>query len=389
MPRTLGTTDSLLLQAAAAIGPLARERAAEIDRTRAVPIDLIDSMRRDGLFHLNVPTAIGGQQAHPVTTARVIEEVSAADGSTGWCIMIAAQNAAFSGFAAVEAAQAVWGSSGIVAGVARPIGRAVPVAGGYRVTGRWPFASGSSHADWFIGECMLYEEGAAEPRREPDGGSRSYMALVPRSQVTIHDTWDTIGLRGTASNDFSIDGVFVPESFAIPMIPEPWDPWPFFKSLALVFTTHGAQALGLGRAAVDATIEMARSKIGWGTTRPIAEQTRLQHVVAESLVLVEAAREHLHGAIDRHWEASANGEPLGRLNGRVRLATSHAATSSLRAVDLLHRAMSTSSILTKSPLDRLFRDMHAAAAHVMVGPLTYEAAGRVEMGLPAGMAFFE
>lgn len=382
-------TNSPLLDAAKTIAPAARERAPETERARAVPRDLVDRMRDAGLFHLNVPAAVGGQQAHPRTTATVIEEISAADASTGWCLMIAAQNAAFSGFAPRETAATVWGSGGIVAGVARPIGRAVPVPGGYRVTGRWPFASGSSHADYFLGECLLYDDDGPAPRTEPDGSTRSYMAIVPRDRVTVHDTWDSLGLRGTASHDFSIEGVTVPGEFVMPMVPEPWDPWPFYRSLALVFTTHGAQALGIGRAAVDATIEMSRTKIGWGTTRPIAEQTRLQHVVAESLVLVEAAREHLHGAIDRHWDAATRGQPLGSLNGRVRLATSHAATSSLRAVDLLHRAMATSSILTKSPLERHFRDMHAAAAHVMVGPLTYEAAGRVEMGLPAGMAFFD
>jgi len=106
-------------------------------------------------------------------------------------------------------------------------------------------------------------------------------------------------------------------------------------------------------------------------------------------VLVESAREHLHGATNRLWEAAQRGEALGRLNARVRLATSHAAAASLRAVDLLHGALGTSSVFQSSPLERQFRDMRTAAAHVMVGPLTYEAAGRVELGLPAGMPFFD
>jgi alkylation response protein AidB-like acyl-CoA dehydrogenase len=212
--------------------------------------------------------------------------------------------------------------------------------------------------------------------------------MVPRSEVTIHDTWHTTGLRGTASNDFSIENVFVPEPFALRMFPAPWHPSPFYRTLALIFITHGAHALGIGRAAVESAIDAARRKTGWGTDRPLAEQARLQLQVAEAFVLVESAREHLHGATRRLWEAAQRGEDLGRLNARARLATSHAASASWRAVDIVHGALATTAIFAGSPLERQLRDMRTAAAHVMVGPLTYEAAGRVELGLPAGMPFF-
>jgi indole-3-acetate monooxygenase len=186
-----------------------------------------------------------------------------------------------------------------------------------------------------------------------------------------------------------VGGVFVPEPFVLRMFPAPWHPWPFYRTLALIFITHGAHALGIGRAAVEAATEAARRKIGWGTNRPLAEHARLQLQLAEAFVLVESAREHLHGATNRLWDAAQRGAELGRLNGRVRLATSHAASASWRAVDIVHGALATSAIFTGNPLERHFRDMRTAAAHVMVGPLTYEAAGRVELGLPAGMPFFD
>jgi alkylation response protein AidB-like acyl-CoA dehydrogenase len=366
-----------------------RALADEIERDRRLPEQAVEALRQSGLFHLTVPTELGGLQADPITLAQVVEEIAAADGSAGWCVMIAAQNATFAGFMDRTAAAATVSSGGILAGVARPIGRAVPTAGGYHVSGRWPFASGSSHADRFAAECLRYDGDSDQPQRDEAGNAVSYMALLPRAQVTIHDTWHTTGLRGTASNDFSAGAVLVPEPFVFRMFPPPWHPWPFYRSLPLLFVTHGAHALGIGRAAVAATIEAAQRKIGWGTSRPLAEQPRLQLQLAEAFVLVESAREHLHGATARLWDAAQRGEEPGRLNARVRLATSHAATASLRAVDLLHGALGTSAVFAGSPIERQFRDLRTASAHVMVGPLTYEAAGRVELDLPAGMPFFD
>ena len=377
------------VDAARALAPMLRAMADGIERARQLPPEAVEALRGAGLFHLTVPHDLNGLEAEPVLLAQVIEEVAAADGSAGWRVMIAAQNAAFAGFVGCEAAATMVGGGGILAGVARPIGRAVPRDGGFVVSGRWPFASGSSHADWFAAECLRYDGDGDTPETDDAGNRVSYMAFLPREQVTVHDTWHTTGLRGTASNDFSIEGAFVPGPFVLRMFPPPWHPWPFYRTLALMFTTHGAHALGIGRAAVEAAIEAARRKIGWGTDRPLAEQGRLQLQVAEAFVLVESAREHLHGATQRLWDAAQRGEELGRLNARVRLATSHAATASWRAVDLLHGALGTSSVFQGNPLERQFRDLRTAAAHVMVGPLTYEAAGRVELGLPAGMPFFE
>ena len=391
MTATADPSDGVLtspLDAARDLAPLIRGLAEQTERERRLPREAVEALRAAGLFHLTVPRELNGLQTEPVLLAQVVEEVAAADGSAGWCVMIAAQNAVLSAFADREAATTMLAGRGILAGTARPIGRAVPKEGGCVVSGRWPFASGSSHADWFVAECLRYEDGGAEPLRDEAGNAVSFMAFLPREQVTVHDTWRTTGLRGTASNDFSVDGAFVPDPFLLRMFPAPWHPWPFYRTLALMFNTHGAHALGVGRAAVETAIAAAQAKIGWGTTRPLAEQGRLQLQLAEAYVLVESAREHLHGATGRLWEAAQRGEELGRLNARLRLATSHAASASWRAVDSLHAALGSTAIFASSPLERQFRDMRTAAAHVMVGPLTYEAAGRVELGLPAGMPFF-
>ena len=378
-----------LVEAARMLASKLRERSAEIDAERRLPQDLVDAMRDAGLFHALVPASLGGAEADPVTAARVVEEVAAADGSAGWCVMLAAQSATFSGFLPEADAREVWGNGGIIAGVARPIGRAEAVtspAEGYQVSGRWPFASGSSHANWFAGECIVYD--GDEPRRDAAGNEVSRMVFVPRDEVTVHDTWHTTGLRGTASNDFSVESSFVPASRGLQvLVTEPVHPSPLFQVLALAFCNHGAHALGLGRGAVAAATEIAATKGGWGGV-PLRETPRIQAVIAEATVLVEAARSHFYATLTDLWRAASAGDDTAELRARVRLAASHAGSSSLRAVDLVHHTMGTTAIFTANPLERHFRDMHTAAAHVMIGPLTYEAAGRVALGMDAAFPFF-
>jgi alkylation response protein AidB-like acyl-CoA dehydrogenase len=379
------------LEAARSLAPRIRELAPAIERDRQLPRELVDAIRDAGLFHMLLPRDLGGAETDPVTAARVVEEVAAADGATGWCVMIAQQGLSFAGYLTADAAREIWGGGGIVAGTARPIGRAIPTsdpAPGFTVSGRWPFASGSSHADWLCGECVVYD--GDEPRRDANGGTLSRMVFIPREQATIHDTWHTTGLRGTASNDFSVAGVFVPEErgFFI-LADEPRHPWALYQALPLLFINHGSHALGVARAAIETAAELAKSKTAWGTDRPMSEQPRFQGPLAEATAFVESARTYLYAVSQEYWDAVLAGvEDTARLRARVRLATSHAGRSSVRAVDLVHAAVGTSSVFTTTPLERQFRDIHTAAAHVMISQLTFEAAGRVQLGLDPAFPFF-
>jgi alkylation response protein AidB-like acyl-CoA dehydrogenase len=377
--------------AATRLGPTIEAAASEIEAERRLPAALVSEMVGAGLFHMFLPRSAGGLETDTGEALMALEEVAAHDGSAGWCVLIANQCTFFSGFLEDEDARKIWADGNIVAGTARPIGRAVAVESpeaGFVVSGRWPFASGSSHADWFAAECVVYDGEAR--RKDEQGNDVTRMTFVPRSEVTVHDTWFTTGLRGTASNDFSIEGAFVPRSLGFQVIVDkPRHPWPFFQAPPLMFATHGAHALGLGRAAIAAGIETAAVKTGWGSDRPMREHPRMQTAVAEATVDVESARTYLYSTVSQLWEAVNKGDPDPTLlRARVRLATSHAVTASLRSVDLLHRTLATSSIFESHRLERVFRDVRTASAHVMVGPLTYESAGRVEMGLEPTFPFF-
>ncbi|MFA7248459.1 MAG: acyl-CoA dehydrogenase family protein [Dehalococcoidia bacterium] len=377
------------LAAARALAPVIREAAPAIERDRRVPLDLIDAVRDAGLFHMLIPRSLGGAEVDPVIASRVVEEIATADASTGWVVMLAMQSNAFAGFMEERHALEVWGNGGIIAGTARPIGRAVAMSGaeeGYMVSGRWPFASGSSHADWFLAECVVYE--GEQPRKDAAGKDVTRMLFVPREDVTVIDTWNTTGLRGTASNDFTVQGSFVPHGrgFQI-MVSLPQNDHPLYRTEPIAFVNHGSHALGVARTALDVAVDLIGQKRGWGDV-PLREVPRMQGIVAEATAEIEAARAFLYAAAGELWSAAVAGTPAPRQRSRARLAASHAMTASLRTVDLLHRALGTTSIMAGSTLDRCFRDLHTAGAHVMVGPLTYEAAGRVELGLDAAFPLF-
>jgi alkylation response protein AidB-like acyl-CoA dehydrogenase len=378
----------LLAKAREAV-PSVRARAEAIDRDRRLPGEVVTLLRDAGLFHALLPRDLGGQEADPITSGRLVEEIARADGSAGWCVMIAAQQCAFAGFLPKDDALAVFGNGGIVAGTARPIGRAIATkepADGFIVSGRWPFASGSSHATWFAGECIVYD--GEQPRRDAQGNEVSRMCYVPASEATIIDTWDTIGLSGTASNDFAIEGAFVPRTRGFQVLVDPpQHSWPLYKAGPLGFINHGTQALGVARGAIDSAIDIATTKRGWGGVI-MKDTPRMQAAIAEATALVDSAATYLYDMAWRCWQSTLAGEHDAQLRAKVRLATSHAMKSSLQAVDMLHFAVATTGVFNSSPISRQFRDIHTASAHVMIGTMTIEAAGRVLLGDEPQFPFF-
>jgi alkylation response protein AidB-like acyl-CoA dehydrogenase len=376
------------LEAAQQMAPLIEKLAPSIDRERRLPPELVEELRDAGLFHMLLPRALGGGEVDPVTAARVVEELSKADGATGWCIMIASQNLAFAGFLSEADVQTIWGNGGIVCGTARPTGRAVAdtTGRGFKVSGHWPFASGSSHATWFAGECMVYD--GETPRLDDKGEHVSRMVFLPRSEVTVHDTWDTLGLRGTASNDFSVEDAFVPAERGFQMlVTQPRYSWPLYRAFPLMFINHGSQSLGVARGALAVAKQTIAGKRGWGNV-PLEELPRSQAAIAEATALVDSAAIYLYDAAQRLWDQAQKGETEPALRAVTRLATSHAVRASGQAVDILQAVLATSAIHTSNPLQRKFRDIHTAEAHVMIGNLTYEAAGRVLLGNDAAFPFF-
>ena len=198
--------------------PQIRQRCGEIEEARRLPRDLADKLRQTEMFSLGVPRAIGGKEATPLELMRTIETVSAADGSTGWCAMVGIANNISAGYMTEQGAREVFADpSAPTAGIAAPAGQAVRVDGGVRVSGRWPFASGVTHSDWLWAGCLVME--GDRPHMTPMGPEIIH-ACMPVGDVTIHDTWHVSGLRGTGSEDVSVEDTLVPDRRTFPARPE-------------------------------------------------------------------------------------------------------------------------------------------------------------------------
>ena len=338
-----------------------------------------------GLFRLCVPAAVGGLEAHPATLTAAVQALAAGDAAAAWCVAVGATSGLLAGYLPEDSARAIHaGPATMVAGVFAPRGRATAEAGGYRVSGRWPFASGCRHADWLMGGCVVDDGGT--PRMLPNGMPDVRLVLAPAQTFTIHDTWHVVGLRATGSHDIELAGVHVPSELSAsvftdpPVQTGPLYAFPLFGLLALAISSV---CLGIGRGALDDLVAIAGGKVPAGGRRTLAERTTVQADVARAEAAVRAARALLDESIGEAWErAVASGTVDERCRAGLRLAATHAAAAGLQATETAYRLGGGSAIYDSSPLQRRLRDVNAAAQHMLVAPATWELTGRLLLGLP-------
>ena len=367
-----------------------RAAAAETERGRRLAPTLAAKMAEAGLFRLCVPRDLGGLEASPREAIEALEEIAKADGAAGWCVMVAITSSLVAGYLDEPTAREIFGDPGsIVSGVFAPRGVARVVDGGYRVTGRWPFASGCQHATWLLGGAVIFE--GAAPRMTDGNVPETRLMIFRAADVIIHDTWNVVGLAGTGSHDIEVADVFVPAARSVSFFTDPRArtgalyELPAFGFLALGVA---AVALGIAQSASDDFRRLASEKTPFGGKRPLAARPAIQTHLAEIESRIRSARAFLHAAIDRALQAHASaGTPDLDLDlehrVELRLAACHATTSAARAVDMAYTAAGGSSIYASSPLQRCFRDVHVATQHVMIGPVIQELCGKVLAGIDA------
>ena len=376
-----GAVDTLA--AAQAISAEIRGRAEEVERARRLPRDLSRRFAEAGFYRMCVPEAYGGLELPPGDTMRTIERVARADGSCAWCVFIGATSGSVLAALAPEAAREIFHRPDVLlGGVFAPHGRAVATEGGFRVTGRWPWGSGCENADWVMGGCQLIRNG--EPEETKSGAPRSRMMIAPADEIEFFDTWHVSGLCGTGSTDFGMNELFVPERRVAGLgtggpLARPLYAFPQFGLLAMGIA---AVAMGLARAAIDELIGLAGGKTPQGSSRSLAMRPAAQSDVAKAEALLRSARCFYYEAIERAWDAArADGEIGTEQRRDVRLATTHATRASAAAVDLMYELGGGTSVYRRSPLQRIFRDVHVATQHMMVSPSTLELTGRLFLGL--------
>lgn len=376
------------LDAARALAPRLRGAAADTERARRLAPDLVAAMAEAGLFRLLVPASLGGGEVDAATLVAVLEELARADGAAGWCAMIAANAGVVAAYLPRPVARTIYGSPGaITGGVFAPSGTATVVDGGYRVSGRWAFASGCQHCTWLMGGCAILEQG--KPRLLPSGVPDARMMLFPASAATIVDTWTVAGLCGTGSHDIVVTELVVPADHAVSLAADAPTAsgalyrFPVFGLLALGI---GGVALGIGRAALDALAGLAGAKTPAGGRRLLRERPAVQAQFAEAEATLGAARAFLFDVIRTATDAAGAGALTPEVRARVRLAATHAVTSAARAVDVAYTAGGGSAVYATNPLQRCFRDIHVVTQHMMVAQPTLELAGRVLLGVETDTA---
>ncbi|MBV8772880.1 MAG: acyl-CoA dehydrogenase family protein [Deltaproteobacteria bacterium] len=371
---------------------LIRANADETERGRRLAQPVVDALRSAGLFTMGLPASLGGTETTLLEAVRAIEQISYADGATGWNVMIAFDTGMWAGYLHQGPARDLIASVSqpILAGSINPPGRLTRTTRGYRLSGRWRFGSGCQHADVFIVGAMLYEDDT--PTAGTNGMPEMYQVVVPAADITILDTWRVTGLRGTGSHDFIVDNLFVPGhvveqlNLAVPLELGPLYACGIIPSFAVVKT---AVALGIARHAIEALKNLAMEKTLAGQTSVMRERPAVQADLARAEACVRSARALLYESVGELWqEVVQRNQPSMEQRACLRLAAVDGVQRAIHAVDLMYNAAAASAIFESSPLERCFRDAHVIPAHIVVQSNVYEVAGRVLLGLSPGTMIF-
>jgi indole-3-acetate monooxygenase len=368
-------TMTLLEQIQAKAGTIT-ELGMRAEQERALPAELVKELTDLGAFHIFVPKQYDGHELSVIDGCRVIEEVSALDPATGWCLLKGSSTNQMSANWSPELAKEVMtGRDVVVAGSLNPRGIAVKTESGYRLSGHWDWGTATSFAQWVIAGARVMEADGVTPAAGPP-----MIFVVPSRLVTIVDTWDTYGMRGTASNDFTITDAELPEHYAVPAGPPAHNsPGELFKVPGFMWMTapHAAVSLGIASGCVAATMQLAVEKTPLMSSTLLKDKASTRDAIGRATALVRSSRSYLYESLNNLWEADM---PTPDLGLHVHLASTHAVHAAVQAVDLCNSVAGGSSVYSKSPIQRYFRDAHVAATHYLVNADKFASAGRVLLG---------
>ena len=373
-------TRGTLLAAVERVRPILEAHADEAERERTLPEPAWRALHDEGLFVLKAPRELGGHEADPLTQLEVLEAVSRIDTSAGWSLMIGAGTLALTmpwvsdaGLPALMRA----GRLPRTAGAAMPGGSATPVAGGYRVTGRWAFASGCQHAEWLLGGAVI--AGSDPPQLR--------LMLFPIEDVVLLDTWHVGGLKGTGSGDFAVTDAFVPEELSIDVLAwrqQRGGPLYRIRSAGLVAMEHGAFAIGAARRALEEMRDLARSRRRGFTQQGVADRSVFQFDLGYCEQALNAARANVVDAYRRAWtyvlESEKNTAPP-EVEIELRAAAVYATDVAVEITRRMFRHAGARALYSGNVIERCQRDMQAASQHYVMNQGTYELRGQALLGV--------
>lgn len=370
-----------LIERACAIGPLIAGEADEIERTRRLTPAVVDALIETGLYRALLPQSLGGSEAPPDIFMQMLEEIAKADASTAWCLGQCSVCAMIAAALDHDTAHEIFNTPpGILAwGAVAHEARAVE--GGYRVTARWDFASGSRQASW-LGAHVRIVSADGTPRKNADGSPELRTILFPVASAVLHDVWQAIGLAGTGTDSYEVQDLFIPERFtAFRDVPSALrENAPLYKiGTASTFSLgFAAVSLGVARATLDAAIALARAKHQSLAAHAMRDNPAIQGLIGRTEGDLRAARAYLYATANAMWrDLSATGEFSAAHRSAVRLAATWTIHRSAKVVDTAYHMAGATAVFRSHPFERRFRDMHAIAQQLQARDTHYEDVGKM------------
>lgn len=388
-PGDMDTPDSILL-AATALAPKIRACRNEMDKDRRLPLHLVTELKKAGVFRMTMPKNWGGAELDPVSQLRIIEVLSEADASVGWCVMVGCDSGFFSGFIDQKVARAMYSDiDAITASALTTTGRAVKVKGGYSISGRMPFSSGCHHSDWFVVGCQVFD--GEKQCFQSDGTPETRQCFLPAKAVTILDTWDTLGLLGTGSNDLVVEEYFVPQeqTFSFQDI-NFHRPGPLYRFPLNILLNFSSVPLGVAQTAINTLTECGQRPTRLMTRqgkivplRTLREESFVQDIAGRSAAKLGAARAYLYKSISELWTSLEAGQaPSSRVLTNFQLVHTYVFETCVDIVKLIYKVRGGSAVYSGNELDRCLRDILTMNQHVINSLRAYTSGGQAILGLP-------
>ena len=381
-----------ILEAVRAIGPRIDAASAQVDALNNLPADLFAALIERDLFRLLQPRDYGGAELPPTEFVRIIEEVGKHDASTGWCL---GQNNICSTVAAYlepDAVQDIFRTPKDIVAWGPGPGEARAVPGGYRLTGRFNFASGSRNATWLGAHVPILDPDGTR-RTAPDGAAITYTLLFPKSKAQVQDTWQVIGLKGTGSDSYTVADLFVPAAFSLArsaaVKPRIAGRLYAFTPSTLYSSSFACLALGIARATHDAFIRDVRNSIPRGAKKPRGDNNVVQAKLGTAEAQLRSARMFLLGSLETIWaEVQRNGALTPEQNVTLRLATTWAIQTSREVVASLYVAAGAMAIFESNPFEKRFRDVHTLGQQIQGHAAHFETVGQILLGMAPDRPMF-
>lgn len=379
------------VDAAAHLGPEIVELRQETERERRLPERVVEALVEAQLYRLSLPSDLGAPEAHPLTSLRVYEELAKAEPAVAWNVWNSSLPCLLARYLEPDVRQDIFGDpTHKYTSSTRPSGRAVRDNGAFRLSGRWTLVSGCMHADW-IGLMHLVERDG-EVEILDHGAPHVRMAFMPMDAVEVRDTWHVGGLRGTGSHDVVVEDVVVDAARTFtPMSPSRLDhPLGRLPIGPTMSAGHASMCIGIAQAALDAVIELAKTKVSPDSTLQLPDRESNQFLVADAGVRLSALRAELHRAQQHLWDLAVSVSEITPQDiGDGWAAAVTAARESGAIVSRMYEMAGTSALYQDFPLERHQRDIRAALQHVVAQRFWLEEAGRVRFGMdPRHPMFF-